>query len=66
MGETFGKRLKQIRKNKKLTQKQLANKIGISEMSVTYYETNRSCPSIAVLEWLCTALEVSATELLGY
>ena len=66
MGETFGKRLKQIRKQKKIPQWKLAKKIGISQQQLSHYESGKHVPSLTIFEWICTALGVSATELLGY
>ena len=66
MPESFPERLKKIRKRKGLTQTQLAEKIGISYQLISYYETGRHTPSMVVLEWLCQALGVSASELLEF
>ena len=66
MNETFGKRLKKIRKQKGLTQWKLAEKIGISQQQLCLYEADKHVPSLTIFEWICTALGVSATELLGY
>ena len=66
MPESFPERLKKIRKRKGLTQTQLAKNIGISYQQISFYETGRHTPTMAALEWLCQALGVSATELLGY
>ena len=66
MRETFGKRLKKIRKQKKMPQWKLAKKIGISQQQLCMYEADRHVPSLTIFEWICTALGVSATELLGY
>ena len=62
----FPKRLRTIRKRKGLTQTQLAEKVGISYQLICLYETGKHTPTMAVLEWLCQALGVSATELLGF
>ena len=66
MRETFGKRLKKIRKQKKMPQWKLAKKIGISQQQLCLYEADKHVPSLTIFEWICTALGVSATELLGY
>ena len=66
MRETFGKRLKKIRKSKKLPQWKLAEKIGISQQQLCKYEADEHVPSLTIFEWICIALEVSATELLGF
>ena len=66
MGETFGKRLKKIRKQKKFSQKKLAEKTGISQQQLCLYELDKHVPSLTIFEWICQALGVSATELLGF
>ena len=66
MNETFGQRLKRIRKSKKLTQTKLAKKIGISQHLICDYEVGRTIPSLPTIEWLCEALGVTASELLGF
>ena len=66
MTETFGQRLKRIRKEKKLTQVKLGNKMGIASHAICDYEVGRTIPSLPTLEWLCKALNVTATELLGF
>lgn len=64
--ETFGQRLRRIRKEKKLTQVALANKSGIDQHFISNYEVEKTVPSLPTLEWFCKALDVTATELLGY
>lgn len=66
MNETFGQRLKRIRKSKKLTQRKLAEKMGITHHLISMYEREKSVPTLNTLEWLCKALKVSATELAGF
>ena len=66
MPEKFPERLRAIRKRKGLTQTQLAEKVGISYQLICFYETGKHTPSMVVFEWLCGALGVTATELLGF
>ena len=66
MNETFGQRLKRIRKGKKLTQRKLAKKSGIYHQNISNYELEKAYPNLPTIEWLCEALGVSATELLGF
>ena len=66
MRDTFGARLKKIRKSKKITQEQLAKKAGISAVSINFYETGRLLPNVSTLEWICGALEISSAELLDF
>lgn len=66
MRETFGERLRKVRKEKGLTQLQLSEKAGVQQALICYYEKNKFAPTLTTFEWLCDALGVSATELLGY
>lgn len=66
MNDTFGKRLKKIRKQKGMTKAQLSRKSGVSQALLCHYEKEDYTPNLVTFEWLCTALGVSATELLGY
>jgi transcriptional regulator with XRE-family HTH domain len=63
---TFGERLKALREEKGYKQYELAAKIGISKDVVCRYEKDQVQPTLSRIEWLCTALEVTATELLGF
>lgn len=63
---TFGERLKTLRIEKGYTQCQLSKRAGITQYQLSVYERNGLQPSLSTLEWLCEALGVSATELLGF
>lgn len=58
-------RLKQLRHEKGLTQKQVANAIGVVPTAITNYESGIREPSIAVLKKLCLFYDVSADYLIG-
>lgn len=66
MPDTFGERLRIIRKNKRIKQCDLAKKIGIAQAQLSRFERGLHVPTITTLEWICKALDVSATELLGW
>ncbi|MDD4850615.1 MAG: helix-turn-helix transcriptional regulator [Gemmiger sp.] len=63
--EQFGKFLMQLRKGKGLTQKQLAEKLYISDKAVSKWERGLSLPDIALLMPLAQLLGVTTTELLS-
>jgi transcriptional regulator with XRE-family HTH domain len=63
--ELFGMRLKSLRQGKKLTQKQLAGKLGIVKASISGYEQSAIYPSIEVLIRICKLFDASADYLLG-
>lgn len=66
MPDTLGERLKAIRKEKGLKQYKLAEKIGIYTSQLSRFERGLTIPNVATLEWICKALNVSASELLGW
>jgi len=54
----FGLRLKAIRREKKLTQEELAARIGRSVDALSNIERGKSLPSFSTIEQLCQALDV--------
>lgn len=65
MEETFGQRLSRLRKEKGLTQEDIAKRIIISPQAVSKWENDISSPDILVLSSLADILGVSVDELLG-
>lgn len=63
---TLGDKIRVIRRARGLTQEQLANKIGIQRIQISWYETGKIHPSINTLEWICKALNIKASDLLGF
>lgn len=61
----FGKRLKNLRKEKRLTQKQLAAMLGVRHSVISFYEVGDRIPSVEVIIKLAAALHVSSDYLLG-
>lgn len=55
----------QARKEKELTQKDLAERLHVSTQAVSKWERGLNCPDIALLEPLAEALELTVTELLS-
>ena len=63
--ETMGKRISDLRKNKGMTQEQLAQLVGVTPQAVSKWENDLSCPDISILPQLAEALGVTTDELLG-
>lgn len=57
--------LRNLRKSKKLTQKQFAQAVFISPAAVSQYETGRTMPSRDTLERIAKYFDVSTDYLLG-
>lgn len=62
---TFGERLKFFRENKKLTQEQLAEMIGVAKSTITGYEKNNREPDVLKIKKLAYALDITGDDLLG-
>lgn len=61
---TIGDKIRTIRKEKGLTQKQLAQRLGVSASMVGQYETNVRKPKFETLKNFSEALDVNITELI--
>ena len=61
----FGKRLKELRTQAGLTQKQLGDLVGLSKTVISYYELHTRTPSPDVLIKLAAVFHVSSDYLLG-
>lgn len=65
MNQLFiGKFIAQKRKEHNMTQEQLAEKIGVSNKSVSKWETGKCMPDYSVVQELCKELEITVTELM--
>ncbi len=61
----FGEKIKELRQEKGLTQKQLAQIIENAQSAIVYWETNKQEPTISALKKLCIFFDVTADYLLG-
>lgn len=59
-----GKFISQKRKQKNLTQEQLAEKLGVSNKTVSKWETGKCMPDYSVVKALCDELEITVAELM--
>lgn len=64
MSYVTGKTIKALREKRKITQRELAERISVSDKTISKWETGRGLPDVAVLEELAKALGTSLTELL--
>ena len=63
--EKIGKFIKEERKNKKLSQEELGELLGVSNRSISKWETGVSLPDISLFKPLCEVLDISYNELLS-
>ena len=61
----LGERLKQLRKNKGISQKELAEVLGVREPAVSLYETNKNDPHDPIKVTMAKYFDISLDYLLG-
>lgn len=61
--KAFGNRLKKLRQQKKLTQSQLAEAVGLDQSTISYYERGKKAPEIQTLDKIATFFNVSIDDL---
>ena len=62
---SFSDRLKELRKKNRLTQQELADKVGTNRVNITKWETGRTEPTLANIVKLSKILDTTTDELLG-
>lgn len=65
MIELLNKKIKELREADGLSQKELAEKLGIAKNTLSQYEHNKSNPSLEVIVQLSAFFDVSVDYLLG-
>lgn len=63
--EKIGKFILQLRKEKKMTQKELAEKLGVTDRAISKWENGRGMPDLSLMKALCDELGISVNELLS-
>lgn len=61
---TIGEKIKTLRKERKLTQKELAHKIGVTAPTVTKYENGQLEPNIEVLNRIANTFNMPISALI--
>lgn len=64
MGVEFGRRIKEIREKRKLTQAELAKLCNLGESTISFYENGKREPNYEVLMCLAEKLETTPNYLL--
>lgn len=57
--------IKELREKKKITQFELAEKLGVSDKTVSKWETGKGYPDITLLEPIAAAFSISVAELIS-
>ena len=55
-----------LRKQRKMTQRQLAQKLGVTAQAVSKWESSQSCPDIQLLPLIAGCFGISIDQLLGW
>ena len=63
--DKIGKFIASCRKNQKLTQEQLAEKLCITSKAVSKWETGKGLPDASIMKDLCDILKITVNELLS-
>ena len=65
MNVFFGETIRRARRSAGLTQRQLAEKLGVSNTSVSNWEKNLSRPDADLVQQLCLILRIQPNEIYG-
>ena len=63
--ENIGKFISELRKEKNMTQQELADKLGITDRAVSNWENGRRLPDLSMITILAKELNVEVSELLN-
>ena len=63
--EKIGKFIAECRKQRKMTQAELGEKLGVTEKSVSNWENGRNMPDLSLFKPLCNELNISLNDLMS-
>ena len=63
--EKIGKFILELRKEKNMTQQELADKIGVTDRAISKWENGRGMPDLSLMKPLCQELGISINELIS-
>ena len=63
--EKIGEFIAKCRKNKKMTQSELAEKLGVTDKSIGNWENGRNMPDLSLFKPLCKELEITINDLMS-
>ena len=63
--EKIGKFILKLRKDKKMTQQGLADKLNVTDRAVSHWENGRSIPDVALFKPICEIFGISVNELIS-
>lgn len=63
--EKIGKFIFKLRKNKKMTQQELADKLHVTDRAISHWENGRSIPDVSLFKPICEIFDISVNELIS-
>ena len=63
--EKIGKFIQESRKRKKITQQELAEKLGVSDRTIGNWENGRNMPDLSLFKPICEELDITINEFLS-
>ena len=63
--EKIGKFILKLRKEKNMTQQELADKIGVTDRAISKWENGRGMPDLSLMKPLCEELGITINELIS-
>ena len=63
--EQIGKFISELRKEKNMTQQELADKIGVTDRAISNWENGRRLPDLSLIKVVASELDISVAELLN-
>ena len=63
--EKIGKFILKLRKEKKMTQKELADKLNVTDRAVSHWENGRRLPDVVLYKTICELFDITVNELLS-
>ena len=63
--DKIGKFILELRKEKNMTQQELADKIGVTDRAISKWENGRGLPDLSLMKPLCDELGISINELIS-
>jgi len=65
MRTTLGKKIAELRREKGITQEEMAERLGVSPQAVSKWENNTCCPDIMLLPKIAEMVGITVDELLS-
>ncbi|MGN7385238.1 helix-turn-helix transcriptional regulator [Paenibacillus sp. SAFN-117] len=63
--KNLSEQISKLRRQRGMTQEQLANRLGVSYQAVSKWENEQSCPEITLLPLLADLFEITLDDLFG-